>query len=227
MKSLKQIYVRYQLLVRPVVTIVASIAVIVLVIIPQLLTFFSVKEKIERSSSRTGVLQTKAAQLEDINEGDYAKRLKVVFAALPKERDVPTTLLSLQILLSQSGLIWDSAKVLDSSQTGTFQIGLSVIGTRAAIRSFVIALAQAPRIFKLESIDIQGIKNNSTSQAEIALTVFYDPKVEAPINVEQPIPTLSEEEQGLLTRLTNAQDLIQLPAADTQTVAFGKSDPLQ
>lgn len=232
-----EIYLKYKFLIWPVVVGVSSIIIIILVIIPQLLTYLNVNDKINQAQNRSNILETKAVALENIDNLLTQKDLKVVFSVLPTDQDVPQAMVVLQDMIAKSGLELKSTSFgavgLSQKAVGnsSFQLNIAVSGQVNLLRDFLIQLQNSPRLFQVDSIGVQFQKDKGLIEADMPLSVFYNPSLGEMGTVEDPIPQISDKDKDLLAKLTQVvgQGNVSLISqeATSASVPLGKSDPFQ
>lgn len=225
-EKLKETYLKYKMFTLSVAVATASLLVIILVVVPQILTFISVRSKILSVYDKTSRFQVKAAELDQVDEAIYLKDLQVALAALPQERDIPESLIVIQSLIIQNSLLLEDARVLaiaPGSSTNSFQMVITVFGPLSQIKSFLTNVANSPRVLKVETISAQSVRGGL--EGEIALSLYFDPSKPAIASADTPLPKLSQEEEALLGKLSKAaisQIVSTIPA-----VPIGKVNPFE
>lgn len=229
-KFLKELYFKYQILLKPILLSLASIIVLSLVIIPQLLSYLDVGNNINSLQNKIGIYEAKAQELDKIDPDLALKSLQTVFLALPKDKEIPQGFLVLQSLISQSGLALDSTKLVDSTtNSGSFRISISVTGTLESLRSLLINLQNSPRVLRIDGIEAQSLKRGLEMQATIILTMFYD-STQVSTAPDQPLAQLDQKDQTLLDGLKRSISKLGdlgAPSATRSAVPLGKSDPFE
>lgn len=232
MNKFKAYYQKYRLYVWPVCVALSSLAILALVIIPQLLRYVEVNGNIGQLKKQTSALEVKAKELEQIDDNLNQNNLKVVFTVLPKDQDVPMAMSVLQDTVNKSGVLMREVSYASARTVGnrkSFQLNVGISGDLIAIREFLNSLKQSSLIFQIESINAQFQKGTSQIQADIPISVFYDPSTGGGKAVsEAPVPKLTSKEEQLLSRLAE-----QLPETvietgeDSISVPLGKTDPFE
>lgn len=232
MKNLTEVYIKYKLLIWPILSGIASVVILVLVIIPQFLAYLSVHGQISDIVSRSGKLEVKAQSLEAIDENLSEGNLKLAFAVLPADRNIPSAVTILQSLVAQSGLTLKSTSY-SAAARGTskdsFQLNVTVQGQISGVRKFLISLKNSGRVFQVESISVQFQKSGSLVEAEIPITVFYSTSLGKAGALDVELPKLNEKEEKLLvdlSRLVN-NPLAGSGEASASSVPIGKSNPFE
>lgn len=234
--QVKSFYTKYRLIIWPIVTGIACLVVIGLVIIPKILDYLNVRNKISDIQKHATSLEVKAQNLGLIDETIDKQKLQVALTVLPIDQDVPQSMAVLQSIVGKSGLSIKStayaAGNIGGGKSG-FQLNVDVVGELSAIRNFFIALQEAPQLFQVESIAAQFQGGASTVEAQLPISVFYEalPKTSGPL--DQEIPQLTEKEEQLLSKLSTFVQQQETPLTTTQSnttesmVPLGKADPFE
>ncbi len=221
--------VKLKYYLKPILAAFSSLVILGVVIVPQIFAYFDVKDKISGVQSRTNNIQAKASELETVDTDLYRQNLEKVFTALPKEKEVPLAMVSLQNIITESGLILDSIKLIDTPvavNANSYMLNLFVVGQKESLKVFLLGLLQSPRLLKLESIDAQSVKGGAGLEAEIQVSVYFDPASTITTNIDQPLPKLSAGEEELLNRIISQLSANNLPiSAENIDIPSGKSDP--
>lgn len=234
MKNITEVYAKYKLLIWPILSGIASVVILVLVIIPQLLTYLNIRGQISDIVSRSGKLEVKAQSLDAIDENLSEANLKLAFAVLPADRNVPSAVTILQSLITQSGLTLKSTSYSAAARGASkdsYQLNVTVLGQISNVRNFLMGLRDSGRVFQVESINVQFQKSGSLVEAEIPITVFYGLALGKVGALEQEPPKLSEKEEKLLVDLSllanNPKILAVTGEASASSVPIGKSNPFE
>lgn len=225
----KSVYIKYKIFLIPVVVSLASLSIIALVIVPQTIEYFNAHGKISQIEQKKSFVEAKVEELENINESLYIKNLQVAYIALPKDREIPESMLILQNLISEASLNLDSIRVLGTGLGGTaqssYQLGIVVSGTLSSIKDLFIKLQNSPRIFKVENYSVQ--LSGSAAETDITLTTYFDPTNITSQPPDQQLPRLTDQEQQILTKLSKASQYIPSQESISASVEFGKADPFE
>lgn len=227
--SQKLLFYKYKYLLWPVVAGVVSIAVVGLVIVPQIVSYLSVNVQIQDINKKTTVLETKAAKLEAIDQAKLDNDLQVTLTILPKEADVPKTFVTLQNIIQQSGLVVKSVDYSESRSPGektSFRLQISTIGQMNLVRNFLVSLEDSTQLFQVESIAV-SFKPEGL-EVSMPIIAYYEPLKTISAPLEQPLTILNEKEQQLLDKYTQLLARV-APAKelDTSSVPLGKTNPFE
>ncbi len=228
----KTFYLKYKAYIWPVVTGIASIIIIALVLIPQILAYLKVQTQISEIQDRSYSLEAKAQGLEQIDATGVKKNLQTAFTVLPTQQEIPQAMAVLQELVAKSGLTLKNSAYAPAVKgaKNNYILTLTVGGDMASIRKFLIQLQDAPRVFQVESIDVQFIKGSNDIEASIPVSVYFESAPKQISKVDSPIPKLNEGEEQLLNQLNQ---FISSPISsssaqfDTSFVPLGKTNPFE
>lgn len=225
----KSVYIKYKIFIIPIWVSLASVAIIALVIVPQTIEYFNTQQKLSQIEQKKALVGEKVEELQNINESLYIKNLQIAYTALPKNKEIPESMLILQNLISEANLNLDSMRVLTIGGTGTtqsnYQLGIVVSGTLSSIKDLFIKLQNSPRIFKVENYSVQLA--GSAAEADITFTTYFDPTNITSQSPDQQLPKLTDQEQQILTKLSKAPQYIPSPESISTSVELGKVDPFQ
>lgn len=232
---MKKLYIKYKFFIWPLFSGLASLIILSFVIIPQFITFLNTQGKISDLSTRSDSLDVKAESLEHFDEENIKNNLKTVLTVLPTEQDVPKSMSILEALVQKSDLKLVNTTYIATRKVGDkpkFQLNISVAGPISSIRNFLISLQDSPQVFQVESIAVQFRKSGmSNVEAEIPISVFYEPVPKTIGSLDQPLKELSQDEENLLGRLSRlvpqTSNAISNPEASSSSIPIGKSDPFE
>lgn len=232
MKQLQEIFLRFRFLAWPVVSGIASIVVIVMVIIPQIMAYLDVQNEISGINGKSVILEAKSKELASIDEAKIQQSLQVAFTVLPSDRDVPQAMSILQDVLVRSGLtLRRTAYGGGRGANNSFQLNLTVQGSMDALRNFMINLREEGRLFQVESINAQFQKQRSIIEAEIPIAVYYEAAPQKIGSIDQALPKLDNKEEQLLTELSQFTSSLLAQGvsseASASAVPIGKSNPFE
>lgn len=190
----------------PLLIGISCILIIILVVIPQLLTYLQIRTQLSQTENRLGILQAKAQDLEQIDDATYLKNLQAAFVALPQDKDVPQALVVLQDMVTRSGLALENIKFISGDTTGkdsqtSFQLGVTVAGSMDSLRRFLVMTQESPRLLKVVMISAEAVGNSNIAETTLVLDVYYQPISTNLGAVDQPLPHLSDADKKLLTEL--------------------------
>lgn len=237
--NLKIVYRRFNFVLLPVISVLISLIILGLVIVPQIISYFSLNARIKDQIAQTDDLNSKITEIESINNEDTKKGLEITLTILPTDKDIPSAILSLQTLIAKSSVAATSSGQLvlkdiiyNNSKKGSvqnsFQLSLTLVGPLQSLKNFITYLQSAPRLYQVESISAQFQKGSRTVEVELPISVLYDPNAKASISFSDPVPKLGAKEAEMLNKLNSfivpAQPEVY---SSTASVPTGKSDPFE
>ncbi len=231
--QLTQFYHRYKTVIWPVVVGLCSLIIIGLVIFPQITSYLHLRQEGNDLNTRISNLQVKTKELEQIDPQVYGKNLELALSALPSDRQVPQAVSILQTFINRSGMTLETIGFLGSAETintadsksnNSYQLGVVVLGDYPGLQKLLDALRKSPRVFKIERINAQSGTKSNTVEANLDLTVFYEPVATTIGPINQPVPQLSDKNQQLLNDLVTKNQLIATNSSSL-SVPVGKVDP--
>lgn len=233
MEELKIYYIKYKQFVFPILTVVASLIIIVFVIMPELKSYTNIREQINTLQKRTDNLEVKAEELGKIDPDTSQQNIKVAFTILPADQDVPRAMATLQDAINQSGLVLKSTAYSGSGNVAgksSFLLNVSVLGRLSSVRDFLVKLQETPRLYQVESLAAQFQSTGDVVEASLPIAVFYE---QVPGNIgtlDHPAPKLTDSEEQMLANfyryiprsyLENELD------SSASAVPLGKLDPFE
>lgn len=232
LKNWQVFYQKARLFIWPIVVGMAALVIIILVIIPQLINFWNEREQINQLKNRVFILDAKADELSSIPADQLQKNLINSYAFLPADREIPEAVTILQNLISQAQLSLKSMTYLalgKDSQPPSFRLSIVVAGRLDNIRTFLISLQNAPRLYQIDAINAQFDAANSEIETEISLAVYYDNTAVKIGNPEQVLPKFSDQDNQLMGELTKLSSSNQTQIVRTSTAAaiLGKDNPFE
>lgn len=206
-KAVVNFYIKYKLVIYPFAVGLASIALILLVIIPQLRSYFSSKEDRQVTLNRLKILESKAVELESISDKDLTRRLQSATLALPSEKDYTTIIGLLQKMSAETGVSLQSV-ILDtggSKDTGggvsSFSVKIECSSSKFGFDEFLKKIDGSYAVLKIGSLSTDIAIDDSIA-ASLVLDVYYSPAPKILGSVDSPLPKLTEEEEALAQELS-------------------------
>ncbi len=227
-----EFYRKYKLIIWPVVVGVCCLVILMLVVLPQLLTYFSKRTETDELNNRLGVLEAKAQELEQLDDKVYSNNLKLALGALPSDKEVPQSLNILQSFITQSGMTLENIRFLantdpsSTEQKNTYQIGITVLGSLDSVKRLLLQVNNSPRIFRLDMINVNTLKGVSSVEADLTFTLFYEPQGTEIGSIDQPLPKLTDADQKLLGDLSNRTRIVSTGTSNLN-IPLGKLNPFE
>lgn len=227
--EIKKVVAKYKPVVMPVTVAISSLIITVLLIIPQLLSFFTTQDEIRQVYQRAEILEAKANELESSDALKAQASLQAVKSIMPQDPDIPTAVVILSDLASKSSLLLDGISYLPPGEANktSFRLSVRVSGSLNNIRAFILSLKDASRIFQVETISMRTLPSNRV-EAEIPVAVYFGP-VTVHRTAESIVPTLTSEEQNLLSKIENLAKVQPSTASSTldSSITTGRPNPFE
>lgn len=242
----KTLYLKYRLIIVPIVVALSGLVLIVLVIYPQLHNLISQSSLYDKTQEKSKVLEVKAMELNTIDETDLKKKLNLALVALPEEKDYLEIVNVLQTLTAKSGF---SITSLQFGQTGELEkssigkaygVKLMITGPKVAFDTFLNSIEKSYRAMRVGNLEITSSKIGSGAiEASLTINIFYAPLPTNIGSVESPLPRLSDKDETLINNLAkvisiafaqnsvSAQSSSSLPILTGSLPPRGKSDPFE
>lgn len=217
----------------PLASIIISLPLLVLVVIPQIRGLIATYNQINEAKNQVNSLKNKDAALESVNLDSYRDNLNLALAALPLQRDLPSSLDQILSLLIQNKLQLseinftnpNSSQPANGTKEESYQIKLGVVGQPTALRNFFNQLKDTPQVMKLTQLDISG-ERGDLFNAEVTINSFYQAPPQLSDNLFQEVEGLSSQDLELLSKLQRTVPA-QVTVPATPLGPRGKSDPFK
>ena len=228
-ETLVNFYLKYKIIILPVLVSLSSVVLIIFLIYPQLRSFYEGQERLQKEKVRVFKLEAKTTDLASINETQVNQAVKSALVVLPQTQDFSSLIGIFQKLTVQSGVTLLSFQ-LGSSQikvpgVSGFSVKMEVEGTGSNLALFLSNIDKASRLMKVESVEVSksrsGILNGS-----ILVDVFFAPVPKELGALDSEVPKLSAEDEKLVEELVKS-----IVVQETQPIATssgkGKSNPFE
>lgn len=225
-KSLRFWYLRYKdspyyaIGVTAVVSVIA-ICLLVLFVVPQLQTWFSVREEVIATQARVAALRSNINFMSSLDRNNLHKQLTTAMSSLPSEKNFDSILNSVSYAARSSGVslgefafqVGDVASTSgQKNQSFTNEKGLSSVkltisltGTISQVQRFLQALQRSVPLSEVEQIE----GNNESTTVTVQYYQKALPKTQ--IIPEQPLTPVSSQDTVLLDGDLSAWQLPLLP----------------
>lgn len=201
------LYAKYKAYLLPLGVICASIAVFMLVILPQFQNYINNKDTVATDQHTIATLNQNVQTLSLLNENEIKKNLDVANAALPSEKDFTGILNAISRAASlanvslgdysfQIGSLFGKTTTAGAGQL-SLTVSLTISGDLASAQKFIAILGKE---FPLS--EVTGVNFHGTSGSDIDATFFYNPLSDIQFNPSMPIGQLSPAQQKLMTSLS-------------------------
>lgn len=229
-KGLTELLTKYKAYILPIVVGISSLILILFVIYPQLTGFFRGQKDLQTAEQKLKKLQVKAADLENLDEGDLNKNLDYALTALPADKDYPTIIGVFQRISAESNMSLESLQVGSSGQeqgkkVPVYVVKVELLGTKQGFEEVLRQIEKNPQVMRVNGIDLATLR--SDVDISLSVDIFYLPTPTRIGSVDADLPVLNEEEQSLLARLAS---IIPAPVSATEAPPLlprGKANPFE
>lgn len=212
-KSFKQ----YQNVSVSAALLIFCIAAFIFVVIPSVTRIQELVSEMRKLSEETASLQKKLTTLSTLDEATLRTNLANVLSAVPAERSFPTVFETVESVAAQTGttvvsmaisggatLATPTAVSASDKKLGTRTIPFSVTinGTLDAVQQFIALVPGVRRLLRVRVFSIAFPREEKPLTVMIEMDAFYEP---LPTNIGSTmtvLPTLTEEDVGVINRLT-------------------------
>lgn len=221
---------KYRLIILPVFSVVFSLIVVLLLVIPQIQRIVNNQKDLESANKAQTELEDKANILEKVDLDEYKENLSTALAAIPPQQDTPAVLGEVLFLIGDSGMKIDSLSFTQPSKDGNIESFSSLIGisgTKAGLDTFLNKARKVPRIMKVLGLSVTSSATGEKIQASITLASYFQGLPTVLGNIDQPVSLPTEQELAVLREIKSYQSLVPVRASEDVTGPTGKSDPFQ
>lgn len=224
-------YDKFKIFIFPTVVGLSSVLLVVLVIFPQVSIYLENQQIAGGLEEKSKFLEKKAQELEGYNGEDLDANVKSALSSYPSDKDYINSLTLLQNIVSQSSF---ATTVLalgispdKSGSVKSYTLKLDVLGPTSQLPTLLTNIESSYRLMRVASMETSGGKDGQTT-VSMNIELLYAPAPTGFGSVDSPLPTLSEDEVNILSRLKAVGDLIVAPSeGSVQLGPRGKTDPFQ
>ena len=223
---------KYQAYILLATTTILSVSLFIFLIIPQGLKLYEASKKTKDTEDKTEFLKHKLELLKQVDLQKYKSDYQTSLTSLPEDKDysgainqVITLIKANNLKLAGMSLATQGAPI-DGAQSYTIKIDIS--GTTISIKNFVASLKTAPRLVRVNSIEISNGKNNDSTTGSINLLVFYQEAQTIIGQLDSPLILPNEKEFKNIESIKKS--VSQTPITQTPgiiDIPKGKSNPFQ
>lgn len=210
-------------------SVVICLVLIFQLILPQIYSWFSIREEIIATRERISVLQDNINFMNNLDRAVLNSQVDTATTALPPEKDFGSMLdviaaasiasgVSLNDFSFQVGDV-ESSKglVTDVRHHGLASIKVTVVavGTVDGVRRFIENLEQSIPVSEVVNIDGSG------QTVSVSVQFYQKPIADVDIKEDQPLQPLSSEKVALLQKLASWKKSSPLPNLNTNTSTRG------
>lgn len=232
------LYRHYKDYLLPLVVIISCIALVFLIVIPQIQQYFVSQDQLKAEQEKLNVLKNNYNYLSSLDDTKLDADLKSLSQALPPNKDFAGIMNAIAVVSAKTGVavgdfefsVGDLAKSNDEiSAYPSIKIEVNLGGNAQAITRFSTELLKTVPLSEVTSIKTSG-------NLSVLLILFYY-KSFPPQNIssETPIVPINEKNLSLINEIASwnisSGDLILpltplIPSSSSESSAFDSSGPL-
>lgn len=212
-----------------VASIVVCLVLIFQVLLPQLYSWFSIRDEIASTRERIGVLESNINFINNLDKARLNSQVETVTTALPPEKDFGSMLdvigaasiasgvnlndFSFQVgdVASSSGLVTD----VRHQGLASIKVTVVAVGTVDGVRRFIDNVEKSIPVSEIVNIDGSG------QTISVSIQFYQKPIANVDIHEDQPLTPLSDEKTALLQKLASWKKSSPLPNLDATTATRG------
>lgn len=228
-EDLLKFYDKFKLFIFPAVVALSSFILITLVIFPQSEKLFSNQKKAFEISQKGEILEEKANQLESYSTEDLSAKVNYVLRSYPADKDYINAIGILQNIVTQSGFNIISLTLgsagLGNEDSQSYGFKLEVLGVTSQLPTLLSNIESSYRLMRVTSLESSAGRDTLLTSA-LNIEVLYSAIPAGFGNADSPLPELSDEEKGILSRLKSVDSAISKEQSASQS-ARGKPNPFE
>lgn len=202
--TLRLLHVKYKEFIIPSITIIVSIILFFVIILPQINSFFGVKEKAKADLEKLNTVRSNLNLLSGINQASLDSYFKVVTTALPLHKEFEGVLNALSIASQKSGVslgnfefkVGDLSKVENAARFPDLKLNISVNGSLKGVANFIEELSRTLPLSEVTDISISNTLSN------ITISFYYKAMQSFVYNDTIPITPISKSGLLLINKLS-------------------------
>lgn len=240
MNKIRLILKRWQLFLVPVASILFTLILIMVVLIPKVNQVRDLYLKTKEASARLERLTLKLSELEGIDEGALVQRKELSLRAIPDNKSIMQTVSSISNFVRDSDLLITSLEVSPgeiSTQSASqkkdkldrLRLAIDLEGKPENVLNFIERVENLLPLISLNTFSINSYQNQS--RVSLIIESFSAALPEGLGKLEAPLLKINETDEGTLRKLetfenleTGAGKIYTLPEA-LPTSASPRQDP--
>lgn len=215
----------YHKLAFPVISVLVSVVVIFLVVVPQIIQLINNQNTLNDLNNQVDNLDSKIAALSTISTPEYETNLNIVTKAIPASKDYIDSTPYIQDAIDKSRVQLTGLSFSEPPASGalsSYQIKVDLTGSILQLNQFLSQINRSVRVIRVSRIDISSGSSQSDISATITLLAYYSAVQKQNLSITQPVVNLSEQEQSELFRLDKS---LKSQNINTPSGQVGRSDP--
>lgn len=187
-------------------TVLSLLLVILYVVVPQVYSFFSITQEVQRTEEQIKTLQNNATYLSTINNVELNDQLRLVYDALPADKDFASIIDAINAAALDSGVEVNDYSVLigelatpsaSLKQYFTVDLVLTVAGDKNEAKAF---LKQMYEVLPISQVKSFALTENSTT---MKISFYFKPFPKGAYKVTEPIGVIPQKQAALFNLLSS------------------------
>lgn len=198
------IYKKYEMFMPPIICGVIVLLLLITVIVPNILQYIETNKKIAETEDKLAFFQEKEALLKSVNKEEYTEGVNRSFTILPTDKEAPAAIAQLYYILGLTSMSVENISFSDagsSSDGKSFKVALEIKGGLSNLTAFIIELKKAPRIMRINSLEVNAPTNATDILASITIDAFYEPLPATISSIDQPLKQPTAKDLEILNNL--------------------------
>lgn len=227
-EELLKFYGSYKIFIFPAVVAFCSLILIILVIYPQIIKLLGNQKDLGELMNKSSFLASKVSALESLDGEDLSKKVSYALFSYPQDKDFGYVIGLLQNISSESGFNVISISLSDSAKGGqSYSVKMELTGPASLLPILTSNIENSARLMRVVSLETSN-KDINTVSVSASVDVLYSSLPKSFGSEDSPLPTLSEGDQQLLTKLAKSAPV---GTTTTQTsvtnIPKGKDNPFE
>lgn len=201
------IYKKYEMFMPPIICGLIVLLLLITVIVPNILQYIETNKKIAETEDKLAFFQEKEALLKSVNKEEYTEGVNRSFTILPTDKEAPAAIAQLYYILGLTSMSVENISFSDagSSTDGkSFKIALEIKGGLSSLTGFILELKKAPRIMRINSLEVNAPASATEVLASITIDAFYEPLPATISSIDQPIKQPTASDLEILNKLATS-----------------------
>lgn len=231
-KELVKFYITYKLFIFPAIVGLSCLILIVFVIYPQTSKLLNNQKAQGEFLKKSKILEAKAQTLEQLNSQDLELKVNYALGAFPTDKDFATVVGLLQSITLKSGFNINSLSLGTGAgkvkNAESYTVRLNLIGPKIQVPVLISNIEGSPRMMRVGSLETTVGRDDQSSTISLDLDILYAPAPKEFGTLDSPLPSLSEKDEELLSRIARTGEAVAVVQPGTvQLGPRGKANPFE
>ncbi len=230
--ELLKLYYKYRFIIYPVLVAAAGIFLVVVVIIPQTVTFIKNQQAIKEYAQRHDSLKAKAVELEGLDKNELKKRTDVALSVLPEDKDYSGVLGLVQSTAARDGFSVLSFQIgapfiNSSTKSSGFNVKIEFLGPKDNLKLLLANIEDSSQVLRLSGIEVNNLRRADMAEGILTVDAYYAPIPSTIGSVDAPLLRLSEQDFQTLLKYTRLAASVPVSTTSATPSQRGKSNPFE